>query len=249
MSLWQDEDCLHYCICNNSQDFLNPEMMIKEYFQLSVSCQELYSQWKKADPKFASMAVSFPGIRVLKQDPVETLIAFICSANNNIARISKMVKKLAVHYGSHLGAYNGTDFHEFPSLTTLARDGVELKLRELGFGYRAKYIVQAAQYILSSKSPDWLDSLKELEYKESWSELQSVPGVGPKVADCVCLMALGKTEAVPIDTHMWQVTLQLHRTLPRRKTLTPAVYRDVGMCYLLVRGVCCLFLRFSVWFH
>ena len=240
MSLWQTDESLHYHIHNDSQDFLLSEKMLIDYFQLDINCQELYSQWRKADPNFVPMAVSLPGIRVLKQDPVETLMAFVCSANNNIARISKMVKQLATHYGTYLGSCNETDFYAFPSLLSLAKDGVERKLRELGFGYRAKYISLAAQYILSSKSDIWLESLKKLDYKEAWYELQSVPGVGPKVADCVCLMALGKTEAVPIDTHVWQVTLRTQRQLPRHKTLTRAVYREIGMLYIVCL-IYCLF--------
>ena len=240
MSLRQTDDSLHYHVHNDNQDLQLSELMIRDYFQLDINCQRLYTKWKKADPNFASMAASLPGIRVLKQDLVETLMAFICSANNNITRISKMVNQLAAHYGTYLGTYSGTNFYIFPSLLSLANDGVEHKLRELGFGYRAKYIAHAAQYILRSKGVDWLESLKKLEYREVWCELQSVPGVGPKVADCVCLMALGKTEAVPIDTHIWQVTLQSHRHLPRHKSLTRAVYREIGMLFI-VCIIHCLF--------
>jgi len=71
----------------------------------------------------------------------------------------------------------------------------------LGFGYRAKYIATTARLIANEKSPDWLSNLRKVPYKEAHEELLSLSGVGPKVADCVCLMSMDKSEAVPVDTH------------------------------------------------
>lgn len=62
------------------------------FFQLGVSLASLYAQWKKNDENFAkALKISGPlleGIRILAQDPIETLFSFICSSNNNIKRIS-----------------------------------------------------------------------------------------------------------------------------------------------------------------
>ena len=50
----------------------------------------IFQKWAEVDPVFENIAVKFPGVRILKQDPVENLFSFICSSNNNIQRISGM---------------------------------------------------------------------------------------------------------------------------------------------------------------
>lgn len=173
------------------------------------------------------------GIRVLKQDPLEALIAFICSSNNNIKRISLMMNRLCRHFGTHLCTYGGVEFYSFPTLESLADGNAESTLRELGFGYRAKYVSSAALYILENRSKDWLESLCHVDYHEVWDLLQEVPGVGPKVADCVCLMGLGKYEAVPIDTHMIQVAMRQYGLKVPGKTLSKITYKQIGNFYFI----------------
>lgn len=73
---------------------LNPGAVtdIRDYFQLDrVSLRDCYQRWSKIDPNFAKKSANFQGIRMLRQDPWENLISFICSSNNNISRISQMV--------------------------------------------------------------------------------------------------------------------------------------------------------------
>lgn len=165
----------------------------------------------------------FTGVRILRQDAWEALVGFICSSNNNIARISQMVEKLCVHYGPLVGSVGGTVFHDFPQPQALTGPGVEQHLRELGFGYRARYLYQTAVMVAEEKGGvEWLDSLRNPEspafgekamegeamqdagregYRKAHEELLALQGVGPKVADCVSLMGLGWGEAVPVDTH------------------------------------------------
>jgi len=67
------------------------EDLLRHYFSLTNNLTALYDQWAESDPNFRRKAPKFTGIRILNQDAWETLIAFICSSNNNIARISSMV--------------------------------------------------------------------------------------------------------------------------------------------------------------
>lgn len=67
------------------------EALVYHYLNLSPDLANLYSQWSAADSNFKQKAPKFTGVRVLKQDAWEALIGFICSSNNNIIRISKMV--------------------------------------------------------------------------------------------------------------------------------------------------------------
>ncbi len=158
------------------------ESILKDYFQLHTSLEDLYAKWCKADIIFAAEAGTFSGVRMLRQDPVENLFSFICSSNNHISRIGNMVEKLCIHYGPKVAEIDGYAYHSFPTIEALAEDGVEQKLRELGFGYRAKYISQTAQYMERHHSVQWLHQLRNRPYDEAKQELIKLCGVGAKVS-------------------------------------------------------------------
>ncbi|XP_065127386.1 N-glycosylase/DNA lyase isoform X2 [Paramisgurnus dabryanus] len=182
------------------------EERLREYFQLDVKLGDLYRDWSTLDPHFKQIANVFTGVRMLRQDPVECLFAFICSSNNHISRIQGMIDRLCQTLGTSLCTLDGVAYHDFPSLQVLADDSVEKRLRDLGFGYRARFLQQSAQIIVNSRGPDWLKSLRSAPYIQARDALRALPGVGLKVADCVCLMSLDKSEAVPVDTHVWQIS-------------------------------------------
>jgi len=201
-----------------------------EYFGLSTPLAPLYRLWSAADPVWAQLATRFPGLRVLRQDPVECLFCFICSSNNNIARIALMVDRLSERYGTFLGAQGGYNFYSFPSIEALAAAD-EDDLRALGTGYRAKFILQSAATVLENGGREWLQQLRsrETSHMQARDALITLHGVGLKVADCVCLFALDKTGAIPVDTHVWQITLrEMDATLSQAKSLTPTIYDQVG---------------------
>ncbi|MBE7180492.1 MAG: hypothetical protein INR71_04640 [Terriglobus roseus] len=197
--------------------------LVRHYLNLDPNLTQLYEQWASADQNFRRKAPKFTGVRILRQDAWEALVGFICSSNNNIARISQMVDKLCTHYGPLLGHIKDQAYYDFPTPHALTGPGVEQHLRELGFGYRAKYLHRTAVMIAEEKGGvDWLDGLRNPEsprfggkarngepmqdagregYRTAHEELLALQGVGPKVADCVCLMGLGWGEAVPVDTH------------------------------------------------
>jgi N-glycosylase/DNA lyase len=213
---------------------------INDYFQLDVDLKELYRTWSERDPIFHGLQERFSGIRILRQDPWENLIScvafvshlsscdddrlflrFICSSNNNISRISKMVKSLCTNYSPPLlsfvppsGSEEPEPYHPFPPPSALAAPEVAAKLRALGFGYRADFIQKTAKMLVErdvgpspSKSPStfyagqepaevWLTSLREEPTATAREELIKLMGVGRKVADCVLLMSLNKVRSV-----------------------------------------------------
>jgi len=204
--------------------------LIQDYFNLSVDLEALYKQWSAKDSNFNKKAPKFTGVRMLRQDPWENTISFICSSNNNISRISGMVQNLCLHFGPKLGTLDGEPYHDFPEPAALAIPGVEQKLRDLGFGYRAKYIYNTALSIANDRPAGWLDGLRAVPYKEAHNSLLELQGIGPKVADCVCLMSLDKTEAVPVDTHVWQIAQRDYKFGKGggTKTLTKTLYDAIG---------------------
>lgn len=207
------------------------EIILKDYFNLHLDLGNFYSSWSAADENFKEVSKNFKGIRILRQDPVENLFSFICSANNNIPRITSMVENLCIHFGEKICELEGKSFYTFPAPENLAKNGVEEKLRKLVFGYRAKYIFETAK-VLEKRDPGWLLSLRELSYESAHNELVKLSGVGAKVADCICLMSLDKYEAIPVDTHIWQVTVKDYLPhLKTAKTLTPKIYKEIGDFY------------------
>ncbi|CAG8433043.1 6330_t:CDS:2 [Ambispora gerdemannii] len=222
---------------------------LHDYFQLNLNLSECYARWSAVDPNFAKVAQQFQGIRILRQDPVENLICFICSSNNNINRISQMIEKLCRKYGKKICTLNNEDYFDFPTLEKLARSNVEEELKKLGFGYRAKYISQTANYILNniSDGEKWLFSLRNASYKDAHSSLLRLSGVGPKVADCVCLMSLDKQNAIPVDTHVWQIAKREYGfdTKPGKspKTLTNRMYEEISDHFRTLFG------DYSGWAH
>lgn len=76
--------------------------LLQDYFQLNVDLEKLYQHWSLKDPNFKKVATTFTGIRILRQDPKENLLSFVCSSNNHISRITSMVEKLCLHYGNFI---------------------------------------------------------------------------------------------------------------------------------------------------
>ena len=143
-------------------------------------------------------------LRVLRQDPWECLAAFICSQNSNMPRIKKVVASVA-GFGVSLDG-TGTHF-KFPEPGIIADLG-ETRLRELGLGYRAPSLIEVARMV--SDSHAWLDNLRYAGYEEAKRELMGLPGVGPKVADCVLAYSLDKNEAFPTDVHVMRAVTRIY---------------------------------------
>lgn len=133
------------------------------------------------------------GLRLLRQDPWETTVSFIISANNNIPRIKNIIENISKAFGTHI--YD--DYYAFPLPDQLSNVGIEM-LRECGLGYRDKYVLQTAKDFYEKKID--LNKLKGKPINEVKKELVLLKGVGEKVAECIMLFSLDKEEVIPIDT-------------------------------------------------
>jgi N-glycosylase/DNA lyase len=151
----------------------------------------------------------FEGLRIVRQEPWECLISFICATYKSIAAIELMLNKLSSKFGERK-VFDGLNFYTFPLAGKLAFAS-ENELRECGLGYRAKYVQATAKKIYESKIE--LESLKTLPYLEARKTLVEFPGVGLKVADCVLLFSLEKMEAFPVDVWVKRVILNHYANL------------------------------------
>ncbi len=165
------------------------------YFDLSRNYSDIRKE-EYGKSSFADEAMDFgKGIRVLKQDPWETLVTFIISQRKNIPAISRAVEALAAAYGHTLDTGYETVF-SFPTPGELARS-TEEELRGLSLGYRAPYVLDAVARVSQGQLD--LDSLFSCDDDELLDKLQEVHGVGRKVANCVALFAYARMSCVPID--------------------------------------------------
>jgi N-glycosylase/DNA lyase len=194
------------------------EEEFRRLFNLDCDLADVNTKLIQAAPELGSAITSLPGLRLMQpSDPTETFFCFLCTANNNLKRITSMVAKLA-DYGE-----NGV----FPSAERIAAIG-EGELRAQGFGYRGATIPLAAREIMSRGGDDWLKQLKSADYRDAHRELVAIKGIGNKLADCICLYGLHHHEAVPIDTHLWQAACRVFFPHYKSKSLTDLRYREIG---------------------
>jgi N-glycosylase/DNA lyase len=185
-----------------SDDNLNSEF-VRRYFRLDDDLGEIYSQIAK--DKYVRDAVNrFRGLRLLRQEPWECLISYICATHTSIPAIKRMICGLSRRFG-RLIEFEGEVFYGFPQPQALAKASVrELRLCKLG--YRAESVRETARFV--DKGGFDLELLRRMPYAEAKDALLSLPGVGPKVADCVLLFSLDKLEAFPIDVWMKRIMLE-----------------------------------------
>jgi N-glycosylase/DNA lyase len=151
------------------------------------------------------------GLRILRQEPWETLASFIASSTKQIAQIRQIVKLVAQRLGQG-GA--------FPDVETVARAELPVLLG-CKLGFRAKYLQSAARMIDSGQVR--LFDLAGWEYERALEELQKIPGVGEKIANCALLFGCGFHQAFPVDVWVRRSIKRLY--FPRRRA-TPRQLRE-----------------------
>ncbi|MEI6578306.1 MAG: DNA glycosylase [Eubacteriales bacterium] len=172
------------------------------YFDLDRE-YELLCEGFCTDKTLKSAIELFPGIRVLRQEPWETLCSFIISQNNNIPRIKGVVDRLCTNFGEDLGAGDYT----FPSAEKIFQLGID-DLAPIRAGFRSKYILDAAQKVASGEVR--LAELADKTIEEARLDLIRIKGVGSKVAECTLLYGCGQAEAFPVDVWVKRVMEELY---------------------------------------
>lgn len=162
----------------------------QEYFDLATDYSEMIARLS-ADETLSLACKSSGGIRILRQEPFETLISFIISQNNNIPRISGIIGRLCESFGEKIeGGYS------FPTAEKL-RGIIPEQLAPLRAGFRARYICDAVEKV-NSGEVDFAE-IQRLPLAEAREKLKAIVGVGDKVADCVLLFGFAKYDAFPRD--------------------------------------------------
>ncbi|MCL2016714.1 MAG: DNA-3-methyladenine glycosylase 2 family protein [Defluviitaleaceae bacterium] len=168
----------------------------QDYFDLQRNYANLRNQYA-SDPTLKKATEFSQGLRIMRQEPWETLVSYILSQNCNIPRIKNMVESLCQHFGEQLPNKN----FAFPTPQRLAKLSVD-DLAPIKTGYRAAYIIDAAKKAAAELD---LSALQEMSTDKIRQQLLKIHGVGPKVADCVLLYGFGRTEVFPIDVWIKRV--------------------------------------------
>lgn len=170
-----------------------PRAEAERYFSLDHNLEAIEASFPR-DTVLRRAMDAFRGIRILRQDPYETLLSFILSACSNIPRISRNLDSIARRFGSPVHC-NGVVSHRLPTPETPLSASV---LRRLGTGFRAPFLAAAQRFA----HPGFFAQIRTLSTPDARQALCEIPGAGVKVADCVLLFAYGRLEVFPIDTHI-----------------------------------------------
>jgi N-glycosylase/DNA lyase len=218
---------------NNQLEFENASLsFVKHYLGLNDNLLKIHSQICK-DRHIKKAIKTFNGLRILRQDPWECLISYICATYKNIKAIKQMLLNLSKRFGEKT-SIDGYAFYTFPTLEKLVKAKIS-ELTDCGLGYRARYVSETANIIHESKFE--IESLRELPYQKSRKELLRFPGVGLKVADCVLLFSLEKLEAFPVDVWIKRAILryysnsfpsELVQKIPDQISLTQSQYEKLN---------------------
>ena len=214
--IMQAEDRILFESAPDSESSIKP--LLEDYLGLNHDLESIYADisW---DRQIASAIDAYPGMRILRQDPWECLVAFICSANNNIPRISQNIEDISSAFGPPILAAD-TDRRAFPGAEAVAEAG-EAALRELRLGFRAKYIAASAERVANSEID--LFALRETPYDDALTEITTLAGVADKVGNCVLMMSMDKLEAFPVDVWIdralreWYFSESESESMPRTR--------------------------------
>ncbi|MBE6774954.1 MAG: DNA-3-methyladenine glycosylase 2 family protein [Ruminococcaceae bacterium] len=173
-----------------------------DYFDLERDYADICKRFED-DIYLKKARDEYYGIRVLNQEPWEALCSFIISQNNNIPRISGIIKRLCESFGEKIDENN----YSFPSYERLKNVSTE-DLGVLRAGFRAKYIADAVQKLNSEEIS--LEEIKEMPIEQARQELMKIKGVGAKVAECTLLYGFGRKEAFPVDVWVKRIMAELY---------------------------------------
>ena len=170
------------------------EASLLHYFALDIDLGAVL-RTAGTDPYLAAAVSRHRGLRIVRQDPWECLVSYLCAQNTSIPHIQRMLRNLCARSGEEVRGPAGAAY-AFPEAAAVVSLPPEEK-KACAFGYRAGYIHRTAEVV--AEDPDWDQRIREMDYEDARREILRFPGVGPKVADCILLFGFEMYESFPVD--------------------------------------------------
>lgn len=184
------------------------ETLFNTYFDMNTDYEKIKNKLRKIDGFMEESIKYGDGIRLLNQDLWETIISFIISANNNIPRIKGIIERICKRYGNKI-VWNGIEYYSFPTPEQLGKATIQ-DLRILGLGFRDVRVYETTKMVINGEI-DFDKLHKEKNTQIVRDELLKLPGVGPKVGDCILLFStLKRLDVFPIDVWVRRVMNELY---------------------------------------
>lgn len=204
-----------------AQDYLS------RYFALGLSATAIQRAIARSHPSAADAVAQFAGLRILRQDPLETILTFTIATATNVPRVTRSIAALCQRFGEQVAVVDGFGYHGFPTLDAVLAAPVDELFGACNLAYRARSIKAVAGAIREGQQ-DWLNDLVRRAYPYAHHALDNLPFLGPKVSDCICLFGLGLSDAVPVDVHVWAIAHELFGEDIPTRTLTAKTYQKIG---------------------
>jgi N-glycosylase/DNA lyase len=209
---------LKFSITKDEVEFCStPKFDNWEYFifRLDDDIRNIFSNFSN-DIILLKLLKRYTGLRLIRQDPHQCMISFACSSNTNISMIRRMLKNLSMKFGIKTRIDNKI-FFTFPTMKNLYKASIN-ELCSCSVGYRAKTIKSIAEKIVTGSLT--IDELYRSKYDDARKTLTSIYGIGNKIADCILLFSLEKTEAFPIDVWMGRAMFMYYKRLIHNRKVT-----------------------------
>ena len=197
INVYMDEEYL--CVSSNNENDL--EKVVRLYFDLDNDYALMNNYLRKSDKKIIPAVDFSSGLMMIKQDPFETIMEYIISANNGVPQIANALNNIAKNYGKKI-VFNDKEYFLFPQYKDLKDVSVE-EFRNCKVGFRDKYLKLMIDKLNNNEIN--LDEFYDLDTKEALDKLMENVGIGPKVASCILLFAYQKYDVFPIDTWVKKV--------------------------------------------
>lgn len=228
-------DDKYLCVSSNDDD--NLEKVVRDYFDLDNDYDAMNDFLINSDSKLINAVEFSRGLMMIKQDPFETVMEYIISANNGVPQIANALNNIAKKYGKKV-MFNNKEYYLFPQYKDLKDVTIE-EFRECKVGFRDKYL-KAMIDKLNNNEID-LDEFYNLNTKEALDKFMQNVGIGPKVASCILLFAYQKYDVFPIDTWVKKVMkndyeIEGERNIREFATKTYGKYSGIAIQYLFNYG-------------
>lgn len=187
-----------YTLSESNLDIIESDENLRYFFDIDTDYEAIKEYLSSLSLTLKNAIDNAPHLRILRQGEEEMILTFVLTSCNNIPRITKMINALSQNYGKQVE----DEYYTFPTSESIAR-ATEDDLRKLGLGFRAPFILNIAKSIDSGKFD--VDKIHKMDDREAINYLETLPGIGEKVASCILLFGYHRLNVFPKDVHIKRV--------------------------------------------